>query len=67
MNDLDSGAYELTPITDNAAFVTFDKQEVVPIEVSRSLERLGYTYQEEIRELKDELKWYKKRVRLINL
>lgn len=62
MNDLDSGAYELTPITDNAAFVTFDKQEVVPVEVARSLERLGYTYQEEIRELEEEVSWYRKRL-----
>ena len=62
MNDLDSGAYELTPITDNAAFVTFDKQEVVPVEVARSLERLGHTYPEEIRELEEEVSWYRKRL-----
>ncbi len=53
MNDLDSGDYELTPITDNAAFLTFDKQEVVYIEVARALELKMNFYKNALQQLEN--------------
>jgi len=63
MNDLDSGAYQLTPITDKEMFLaTDDLILVVRAEIARNLERRVNWLENEVKEYDKAIDWYREKL-----